>query len=88
MSARTDVRGISVAEAMPAISRAVNRLSDGQLLEVLSSDPGSLLVLRAWTSASGNSLLDVGQDGDDYRFVIQRGGGPAGSTPHVLPAAA
>jgi len=88
MRAKTDVRGISVAEAMPAISRAVSRLGAGQALEVLSSDPESVLVLLAWTHASDNPLLDVRLDGDAYRFVIQRGRMPEGGRPHVLPSAA
>ena len=75
-SARTDVRGISVAEAMPAVSRAVGRLVHGEVLEVLSSDPDSVLVLLAWTHASGNPLLDASLE-DDYRFVIQRGDAPS-----------
>jgi TusA-related sulfurtransferase len=85
MSARTDVRGISVADAMPAISRAVSRLVHGQALEVLSSDPGSVLVLLAWTHASGNPLLDVRLD-DDYRFAIQRGDRPMDTASHGLSA--
>ncbi len=85
-SARTDVRGISVADAMPAISRAISRLLCGEVLEVLSSDPSSVLVLLAWTHASGNPLLDV-RLGDDYRFTIQRGGSPSDAVPHELPAA-
>ena len=88
MRIRTDVRGISVAEAMPAISRAVSRLGDGQALEVLSSDPESVLVLLAWTHASDNPLLDVSLDDDVYRFVIQRGRTPGGGRPHALPSAA
>jgi TusA-related sulfurtransferase len=79
------VRGISVADAMPAISRAVIRLADGQVLEVLSSDPGSVLVLLAWTHTSGNPLLDVSLEGDDYRFVIQRGDRPTGATSRAVP---
>ena len=84
---RTDVRGISVAEAMPTISRAVSRLDDGQVLEVLSSDPESVLVLLAWTYASSNPLLDVGVERGEYRFVIGRGDKPSRPEPHMLPAA-
>lgn len=84
-SARTDARGISVADAMPAIARAVSHLDQGEVLEVLSSDPGSVLVLLAWADVSGNALLDVRLD-DDYRFEIQRGGKPAGA-PQALSAA-
>jgi len=69
---------------MPAISRAVNHLVDGQVLEVLSSDPDSVLVLLAWTHASGNPLLDASLS-DDYRFVIQRGGQPTRGASHALP---
>ncbi len=87
-SAWTDVRGISVAEAMPAISRAVSRLVDGQVLEVLSSDPQSVLVLLAWTYASDHPLLDVSLEGDDYRFVIERRDRPEEDGAHPLPSAA
>ena len=72
---------------MPTISRAVSHLGDGQVLEVLSSDPQSVLVLLAWTYASSNPLLDVEAEGGEYRFVIRRGERSTGPTPHVLPAA-
>jgi len=68
---------------MPAIARAVGHLARGEVLEVLSSDPHSVLVLLAWTEVSGNPLLDVRLD-DDYLFEIQRGGEPIGAAPHAL----
>ena len=70
----TDVRGIPAAHAMTTISQAVHRLEGGQLLEVLSNDPDSVLDVLAWTHASENPLLDLRQVGGAYRFVIQRGG--------------
>jgi TusA-related sulfurtransferase len=88
MTDKADERGIPVAEAMPAISRAVSRLGDGQALEVITSDPESVLVLLAWSYASGNPLLDVRLDDDAYHFVIRRGATPEEDAAHTLPSAA
>ena len=68
----TDMRGIPAARAIGAISEAVHRLDGGEVIEVLSSDPESVLDVLAWTHASENPLLDLRQVGPDYRFVIQR----------------
>ena len=70
----TDMRGIPAARAMSAISQAVGRLEGGQVIEVLSSDPESVLDVLAWTHASENPLLDLRQVDGDYRFVIERRG--------------
>jgi hypothetical protein len=62
MRVNIDIRGVRMTRALPVMSRAVGRVEDGQVLEILSSDPESV-------HASDDPPLDLRLDGDAYRFV-------------------
>lgn len=56
-------------------SQAIKRLSVGDVLEVLATDPGSKPDISAWVRMTGNELTDMSeQDGNPkvYRFQIRR----------------
>jgi len=39
---------------------------------VLSTDPGSVKDMDAFCRTTGNDLVESGQDGDTYTFLIRR----------------
>jgi len=50
---------------------AVNRLPDGDLLEVVCTDPGSLHDIPAWCRVHGHKVLDSKQGTDEIRIVLE-----------------
>ena len=44
----------------------------GEVLEMLSDDPGSEADLKAWSARTGNELLQIDRDGAIFRFVVRK----------------
>ncbi len=53
--------------------KALKKMDAGGLLEILATDPGAVADFQSFCEAQGHSLLESTQDGDVYRFLIQRG---------------
>ena len=52
--------------------KAIETLNSGDVLEMVSTDPGSLNDMNAWSRRTGNELLQSEQDGNEYRFFIKK----------------
>ena len=48
------------------IERATRRAAPGDVIELIADDPLIEVDLPAWCHASGNELLELRRDGDDY----------------------
>ncbi|MFD1659087.1 sulfurtransferase TusA family protein [Streptomyces caeni] len=53
-------------------SQAMKALNQGQVLELLATDPGVEPDMRAWTERTGNALLDIRKDGDVFHVLLRR----------------
>jgi tRNA 2-thiouridine synthesizing protein A len=51
---------------------AIRELAIGQVLEMLSDDPGSDPDMKMWARRSGQDLLEVSRDGAVYRFLVRK----------------
>jgi len=52
--------------------KALKGMSSGEVLEVRSTDPGSVADFAAFCNQTGNELLDSSSEGDIYFFNIKR----------------
>jgi tRNA 2-thiouridine synthesizing protein A len=50
------------------------RLDPGQVLEVISDDPGVEVDMPAWCKSTGNELLDLRRSGGEFHILIRRSG--------------
>ena len=50
----------------------IDQLKPGELMELIADDPASLEDMKSWAKRSGHQLLKVTEDGQEYRFVIQK----------------
>ncbi len=53
---------------------ALDRLGDGDILELICTDPGSLEDIPAMTRQRGDTLRSATSDGGRQVFLIQKGG--------------
>jgi tRNA 2-thiouridine synthesizing protein A len=67
-----DLKGLSCPLPIAKTARAMRDLAPGQLLEVLATDPGSVPDFNAWSRATGNPLLESGEEGGVFRFLLQK----------------
>ena len=72
MSATLDARGLNCPLPILKTKKAIKEVAVGDTLKVLSTDPGSIKDMEAYCRATGNDLVESGQDGDTYTFLIRR----------------
>jgi tRNA 2-thiouridine synthesizing protein A len=51
---------------------AMKEMGLGQVLEMLSDDPGSEADIKAWSARTGNELLEIQRDGAVFRFIVRK----------------
>jgi tRNA 2-thiouridine synthesizing protein A len=52
--------------------QAIDKMVMGQVLEMISTDPGSKPDMAAFTKRTGHELLEVKEDGDCFIFYIKK----------------
>lgn len=51
---------------------ALRAMAVGQVLEMLSDDPGSEPDMKSWARKTGNELLEITKDRAVYRFLVRK----------------
>jgi len=67
-----DTKGLNCPLPILKAKKALNGMDNGKVLEIASTDPGSVKDFEAFSRATGNTLLKSWQDGDVYMFLIER----------------
>ena len=67
-----DARGLSCPLPILTTKKALGDLASGQVLRVVSTDPGSIKDMQAFASQTGHSLLSQSNEGKDYVFFLKK----------------
>jgi tRNA 2-thiouridine synthesizing protein A len=67
-----DLKGLPCPQPVIKVSKGIKEIEVGQVLEAVTTDPGSLSDFPAWARTSGNEILKTDQDTDVIRFLIKR----------------
>jgi len=67
-----DLKGLPCPMPIVKVSKGIKEVEIGQVVEAISTDPGSLSDFPAWARTSGNEILKTEQDGGSIRFYIKR----------------
>lgn len=71
--ARTlDFKGLSCPLPIVKTAKAMKEMQPGEVVEVLATDPGSLVDFPAWCTSTGNELVEWVQEGEVYRFLLRK----------------
>ena len=59
---------------MPIVKtrEALLGMATGQILEMISDDPGSEADMKTWSTRTGNHLLGMEKDGAVFRFFVRK----------------
>ncbi len=68
-----DASGLACPMPVVRTRQAIDTLEPGQVLEVISTDRGSLQDIPAWASSTGNRLVSSDDGGDRFTFLIEKG---------------
>ncbi|MFA1610006.1 sulfurtransferase TusA family protein [Halobellus rubicundus] len=68
-----DVKGASCPMPVVKTKSAVDDLDEGDVLEVVATDPGSMSDLDGWASGTdGVEMLDQVEEGDVYTHYVRK----------------
>ena len=67
-----DTRGWNCPVPVMKVKKALDELKAGQVLHVITTDPGSLVNLRGLSNQPGITLLESSEAGEEYHFVLKR----------------
>ena len=68
-----DASGMACPMPVVRTRQAIDELQSGQILEVISTDRGSLQDIPAWAASTGNELVEQEDGGDRFTFRIRKG---------------
>ena len=67
-----DTRGLNCPLPILKAKKALAEMLSGQLLRVVSTDPGSTRDFQAFSRQTGNDLVEQPTAGDDFIHVLKR----------------
>ena len=67
-----DLKGLACPMPVVKMSKGIKEVEIGQVVEAITTDPGSLTDFPAWANTSGNEILKTDQEGDLIKFYVAR----------------
>jgi tRNA 2-thiouridine synthesizing protein A len=67
-----DTRGLNCPLPILRTKRALTDLSPGEVLKVVSTDPGALKDFQAFAKQTGHALLQAGEINKEYVFLLRK----------------
>jgi len=67
-----DVKGLKCPLPLLKAKKALKDVAPGETLEVLTTDPSSVIDFTVFCDTSGNELVEQGEADGTYRFLIRR----------------
>jgi tRNA 2-thiouridine synthesizing protein A len=69
---KLDARGMNCPLPILKTRKALNLISTGEILEVTSSDPGSVKDMASFCEQTGNRLVASNEAENSYVFLIEK----------------
>ena len=69
-----DATGLNCPLPILRAKKSLATLTTGQVLRVVSTDPGSVKDFEAFAKQTGNTLLESRQEAGKYLFLIKKNG--------------
>ncbi|WP_049980083.1 sulfurtransferase TusA family protein [Halolamina rubra] len=68
-----DVKGASCPMPVVKTKSAIDELAEGEVLEVVATDSGSMSDIEGWADSTGGvELLDQVEDGDVFKHYVRK----------------
>jgi tRNA 2-thiouridine synthesizing protein A len=68
-----DASGLACPMPVVRTRQAIDELAQGEVLEVISTDRGSLRDIPAWADSTGNRLIEHREEDGRFTFLIEKG---------------
>ncbi len=67
-----DCKGLCCPMPVVKTKKAIKGMKVGQLLEMVSTDPGAMPDMEAWARQTGHELVEARDEGDTFTFLIKK----------------
>ena len=67
-----DLKGLACPMPVVKVSKGIKDVGVGEVLEAVTTDPGSLSDFPSWAKSSGNEIVETEQGDGEIRFFIKR----------------
>ncbi|MHB1679870.1 MAG: sulfurtransferase TusA family protein [bacterium] len=67
-----DASGLSCPLPIVKTKKEIDLMTSGQVLEIISTDPGSKNDMTAWCKRTGNELLESTEEGGKFKFYVKK----------------
>jgi len=67
-----DARGLNCPLPILKSKKSLTDMSSGQVLKIVSTDPGSVKDMQAFCKQTGNELLSSVEEGKTYVFFVRK----------------
>jgi tRNA 2-thiouridine synthesizing protein A len=67
-----DARGLNCPLPILRAKKALAEMQTGQVLKIISTDPGSVKDFVAFAKQTGNELLSSGENNKEFEFFMKR----------------
>ncbi len=67
-----DASGLSCPLPIVKTKKEIDTMTSGQVLEIISTDPGSKNDMTAWCNRTGNKLLESSEESGKFKFYVQK----------------
>jgi tRNA 2-thiouridine synthesizing protein A len=68
-----DCRGLFCPLPIVRMKKVMGEMAEGEVLEVLATDPGSRRDFEAWCRKTGNALLGASEEGGVFTYIVRKG---------------
>ena len=69
---KLDCSGLLCPMPVVKTTKAMKELQVGEVLEMLSTDPGSMPDMKAWANQTKHELLDAQEGDGKFTFIIKK----------------
>jgi tRNA 2-thiouridine synthesizing protein A len=67
-----DARGLNCPLPILRAKKTLNGMAAGEVLKIISTDPGSVKDFEAFASQTGNELLNSTEEGSEFHFMMKK----------------
>ncbi len=67
-----DASGLNCPLPIIRAKKILNTMSSGEILRVISTDPGSVRDFEAFARQTGNELLESRQEEDKFHYLLKK----------------
>lgn len=66
-----DCKGMYCPMPIVKLKKTTKTMESGQVIKLLSTDPGSIKDIPAWAKKTGAHILDISERDSEYVFLIK-----------------